>query len=180
MRSIFAPAFISGWQKAQKPLPEAVRGHKPKGPSDCRWTQVVESVVGLGNLPEECGHLTRRAEMAVCIVLQEQTSSIKRSVVPYCRQHIKHFSIKGSRHVDAVHSQDGKMKLTREGDCGLIAGFLFADAVAMRQPTYAAAFRCIGPNCEDPCCGDWDIPVDRNTYRTYQQFPWEKLRSTVS
>ena len=48
------------------------------------------------------------------------------------------------------------------------------------SPTYAAAFRCIGASCEDSCCGDWDIPVDRNTYERYQQFPSEKLGSLVS
>lgn len=47
-------------------------------------------------------------------------------------------------------------------------------------PTYAAAFQCIGASCEDSCCRDWDIPVDRNTYEKYQQFPLEKLGSLVS
>jgi lysine-N-methylase len=48
------------------------------------------------------------------------------------------------------------------------------------HPTYAAAFRCAGPSCEDPCCGDWDIPLDKNTYEKYQQFPSKKLGDTVS
>jgi lysine-N-methylase len=51
---------------------------------------------------------------------------------------------------------------------------------AMASPTYAAAFRCIGTDCEDTCCGDWDIPIDKNTYGKYQQFPREKLGSLVS
>jgi lysine-N-methylase len=50
----------------------------------------------------------------------------------------------------------------------------------MSPPTYAAAFRCIGASCEDTCCGDWDIPVDRSTYGKYQQFPSEKLGYLVS
>jgi lysine-N-methylase len=50
----------------------------------------------------------------------------------------------------------------------------------MAPPTYAAAFRCIGASCEDTCCGNWDIPVDRSTYGKYQQFPSEKLGSLVS
>jgi lysine-N-methylase len=50
----------------------------------------------------------------------------------------------------------------------------------MAQPTYAAAFRCIGASCEDTCCGNWDIPIDRSTYGKYQQFPSEKLGSLVS
>jgi lysine-N-methylase len=48
------------------------------------------------------------------------------------------------------------------------------------QPTYAALFHCIGPKCEDPCCGDWDIPVDKLTYRKYRSFPAEQLGSLVS
>jgi lysine-N-methylase len=48
------------------------------------------------------------------------------------------------------------------------------------QPTYAAAFHCIGPACEDHCCGDWDIPLDKNTYEKYQSFPSQKLGNIVS
>lgn len=50
----------------------------------------------------------------------------------------------------------------------------------MSQPTYAAAFRCIGPSCEDPCCGDWNIPLDKNTYEKYQGFSSAKLGAIVS
>jgi lysine-N-methylase len=53
-------------------------------------------------------------------------------------------------------------------------------ATVMSQPTYAAAFRCIGPSCEDPCCGDWDIPLDKSTYDKYQRFSPEKLGDIVS
>ncbi len=48
------------------------------------------------------------------------------------------------------------------------------------RPTYAGAFRCIGPRCEDHCCGDWDIPVDKITYQKYREFPAEKLGSLVA
>lgn len=48
------------------------------------------------------------------------------------------------------------------------------------SPTYAAAFRCIGPTCEDPCCGEWNIPLDKQTYEKYRQFPPEKLGGVVS
>src|SRR6266446_6104476 len=54
------------------------------------------------------------------------------------------------------------------------------DFPPMTPPTYAAVFRCIGASCEDTCCGDWDIPVDRDTYGKYQQFPLEGLGSVVS
>jgi len=48
------------------------------------------------------------------------------------------------------------------------------------QPTYGGAFRCIGPECEDSCCRNWDIPIDEITYRRYRQFPAEKLGSLVA
>ncbi len=47
-------------------------------------------------------------------------------------------------------------------------------------PTYASAFQCIGPQCEDTCCRNWAIPVDRHTYEKYRQFPPERLGSVVS
>ncbi len=50
----------------------------------------------------------------------------------------------------------------------------------MNRPTYAAAFRCIGPECEDHCCRDWDIPLDRATYEKYQRFSDETLGTLVS
>ena len=47
-------------------------------------------------------------------------------------------------------------------------------------PTYAANFRCIGPECEDTCCRDWTIPVDKNTYQIYTHFPAERLGTIVA
>ena len=38
----------------------------------------------------------------------------------------------------------------------------------------------MGPECEDTCCGDWDIPLDKITYLKYRQFPAEALGSLVS
>lgn len=49
-----------------------------------------------------------------------------------------------------------------------------------KQPTYAGSFRCIGPQCEDTCCGAWDIPLDKITYLKYRPFPAEALGSLVS
>lgn len=51
---------------------------------------------------------------------------------------------------------------------------------ASPRPTYAAAFRCIGSSCEDPCCREWSIPLDKKTYDRYQQFPPDKLGIVVS
>jgi lysine-N-methylase len=47
------------------------------------------------------------------------------------------------------------------------------------RPTYAGAFRCIGANCEDTCCRDWSIPLDKRTYEKYREFPEGKLGSLV-
>lgn len=48
------------------------------------------------------------------------------------------------------------------------------------RPTYAGAFRCIGPACEDHCCQGWDIPVDKSTYERYTLFPADRLGWAVS
>jgi lysine-N-methylase len=48
------------------------------------------------------------------------------------------------------------------------------------SPSYAAAFRCLGPACEDPCCSGFDIPVDKPTYAAYQQLPRENVASLIS
>ena len=50
----------------------------------------------------------------------------------------------------------------------------------LAHPTYAGLFECIGAKCEDACCGDWDIPLDKITYHRYRLFPREKLGSLVS
>ncbi len=47
-------------------------------------------------------------------------------------------------------------------------------------PTYAGAFRCIGPECEDHCCAGWNIPLDRNTYEAYKSFAPGPLGRIVS
>jgi lysine-N-methylase len=50
----------------------------------------------------------------------------------------------------------------------------------MVGPSYAGAFRCIGPVCEDTCCGGWDIPVDKATYERYQLFSADQLGWAVT
>lgn len=49
-----------------------------------------------------------------------------------------------------------------------------------QQPTFAGNFSCVGSECEDTCCGDWDIPLDKITYLKYREFPAETLGSLVS
>jgi lysine-N-methylase len=48
------------------------------------------------------------------------------------------------------------------------------------RPSYAGAFHCIGPACEDHCCHGWDIPLDRRTYERYQLFPADRLGWAVT
>ena len=48
------------------------------------------------------------------------------------------------------------------------------------RPTYAANFHCIGASCEDMCCREWAIPLDKETYKQYQKFPKNRLGSIVS
>lgn len=35
-------------------------------------------------------------------------------------------------------------------------------------PRYGERFRCIGAACEDTCCKDWAVPIDRSTYEKYR------------
>ena len=39
------------------------------------------------------------------------------------------------------------------------------------RPAYAESFRCIGAACEETCCQQWTVPVDRATWERYQQLP---------
>src|SRR5579859_2667695 len=36
-------------------------------------------------------------------------------------------------------------------------------ALSVAIPAYLARFTCIGPACEDSCCGAWRVPVDGAT-----------------
>jgi len=40
--------------------------------------------------------------------------------------------------------------------------------IRLRQSGPVETFRCIGGTCEDTCCGDWGVAVDRKTYEKYQ------------
>src|SRR5580698_815809 len=40
--------------------------------------------------------------------------------------------------------------------------------IRLRQSADFETFRCIGAACEDTCCSDWDISIDRKTYDKYQ------------
>lgn len=47
------------------------------------------------------------------------------------------------------------------------------------KPLYASTFRCIGAACEDTCCRDMAVMVDKATYDRYQQLPPGEFRSLV-
>ncbi|MGI4826592.1 MAG: flagellin lysine-N-methylase [Janthinobacterium lividum] len=68
----------------------------------------------------------------------------------------------------------------RERSSRLAPQKVLPERQAGEQPTYAGNFCCIGPQCEDTCCGGWDIPLDKITYLKYRQFPAEVLGSLVS
>jgi lysine-N-methylase len=38
----------------------------------------------------------------------------------------------------------------------------------MMAPRYVQAFTCIGSACPDTCCSGWGVPVDRETYQSWQ------------
>ena len=39
------------------------------------------------------------------------------------------------------------------------------------RPNYAEAFRCTGMDCEDNCCREWTVNIDRQTYEKYKSLP---------
>ncbi|MCM3029678.1 flagellin lysine-N-methylase [Niallia sp. MER 6] len=36
------------------------------------------------------------------------------------------------------------------------------------QPVYLNAFKCIGSECEDTCCANWTIAIDKKSYKKYK------------
>ncbi|MGD7050719.1 lysine-N-methylase [Rossellomorea marisflavi] len=52
------------------------------------------------------------------------------------------------------------------------------------QPIYMEKFACIGPQCEDTCCANWTISIDKKSYKKYRKINdldfKEKFKSGVS
>ena len=44
------------------------------------------------------------------------------------------------------------------------------------KPQYYDRFRCIMAACEDNCCQNWDITIDKNTYNKYRNIKDSKFR----
>ena len=47
------------------------------------------------------------------------------------------------------------------------------------QPQYVNEFSCCGSACEDTCCSNWRIAVDKKTYQLYQKCPDVTVRSKL-
>jgi lysine-N-methylase len=39
------------------------------------------------------------------------------------------------------------------------------------QPKYVSRFSCLGPQCEDNCCREWHISLDKRTFTSYTDHP---------
>jgi lysine-N-methylase len=52
----------------------------------------------------------------------------------------------------------------------------------IRVPSYYKDFQCIASACEDTCCAGWDVVIDSQTYKTYQDMEGafgDRLRSKL-
>ncbi|OON61063.1 hypothetical protein B0920_19235 [Massilia sp. KIM] len=47
------------------------------------------------------------------------------------------------------------------------------------QPQYVSRFRCIGPQCEDNCCKEWHVGLDKQTFEAYQRPEAGKLATII-
>ncbi len=39
------------------------------------------------------------------------------------------------------------------------------------RPLYAKQFRCLGSACDDNCCRNWEVPIDKGAYERFQNNP---------
>ena len=46
-------------------------------------------------------------------------------------------------------------------------------------PEYLNEFSCVGGDCEDTCCGVWNITVDKKTYQTYRRVRKPKMEGKL-
>lgn len=52
--------------------------------------------------------------------------------------------------------------------------------IKMHYPSYVREFKCIGGNCEDNCCEDWEIYIDKKTFEKYENIQDEKMNRYVN
>ncbi len=53
------------------------------------------------------------------------------------------------------------------------------DPNADLRSCYTEQFRCIGPDCEDTCCQNFNVKIDESTYAKYQSLPQGPLTSKI-
>ncbi|MCE5221976.1 MAG: flagellin lysine-N-methylase [Clostridium sp.] len=49
-------------------------------------------------------------------------------------------------------------------------------SVKMIYPSYVDKFQCIGGKCEDTCCKEWDIDIDKETFKKYHKVTDESMK----
>lgn len=47
-------------------------------------------------------------------------------------------------------------------------------------PKYLKEFKCIGGSCEDTCCINWEIYIDKDTFKKYENIKDKKLRKYIT
>lgn len=47
------------------------------------------------------------------------------------------------------------------------------------QPVYMNDFKCIGPECEDTCCANWTISIDKKSYKKYKKISDQNFQQNV-
>jgi lysine-N-methylase len=45
----------------------------------------------------------------------------------------------------------------------------FSRTLPALLPQYVSRFKCIGPECEDTCCANWRVTIDKKTFNSYRQ-----------
>jgi len=52
--------------------------------------------------------------------------------------------------------------------------------IKMRYPSYIKDFKCIGGECEDTCCGGWEIHIDKNTFEQYKNVQNKRMNKFIN
>jgi len=86
----------------------------------------------LGKIVEQSAHLLRGTQMPFTVLLQEQASIVERTSLPDAGEHVEDLALELCSHADAVGGEQRKVELASQRDRGLIAGLLFANAVALQ------------------------------------------------
>ncbi len=47
------------------------------------------------------------------------------------------------------------------------------------MPRYVTRFKCVGPDCEDSCCHEWQVSLDKNTFKAYRNASDKGLAKAV-